>query len=122
MPSAANKASAFRGLLRFKRSRSSMYRAPRFERGGCRRESCWEYQFTGMWLDPNSRVQTQNRQPWGCNSLHAHQPSFEAQQEKGCRAVARSAQAGANVHTGELRPGKPFPGAWPQREQQTPAT
>ena len=24
----------------FQRSRSSMYRAPRFERGGCRRESC----------------------------------------------------------------------------------
>ena len=45
VPSAANKASAFRGLLRFKRSRSSMYRAPRFERGGCRRESRRECQF-----------------------------------------------------------------------------
>jgi hypothetical protein len=29
----------------FQRSRSSMYRAPRFERGGCRRESCRECQF-----------------------------------------------------------------------------
>ena len=73
MPSAANKASAFRGLLRFKRSRSSMYRAPRFERGGCRRESCREYQFTGMWLNPNSRgSRLRIWQPWACNSLHAH--------------------------------------------------
>src|SRR5437016_6678904 len=29
----------------FQRSRSSTYRAPRFERGGCRRESCRECQF-----------------------------------------------------------------------------
>ncbi len=66
MPSAANKASAFRFLLRFKRSRSSMYRAPRFERGGCRRESCREYQFTGMWLNPNSRgSRLRIWQPWG---------------------------------------------------------
>ena len=73
VPSAANKASAFRFLLRFKRSRSSMYRAPRFERGGCRRESCRECQFTGMWLNPNSRgSRLRIWQPWGCNSLHAH--------------------------------------------------
>ena len=73
MPSAANKASAFRFLLRFERSRSSMYRAPRFERGGCRRESCRECQFTGMWLNPNSRgSRLRIWQPWGCNSLHAH--------------------------------------------------
>ncbi len=73
MPSAANKDSAFRFLLRFKRSRSSMYRAPRFERGGCRRESCRECQFTGMWLNPNSRgSRLRIWQPWGCNSLHAH--------------------------------------------------
>src|SRR5436309_2117557 len=38
-----------------KAAAGSMYRAPRFERGGCRRESCREYQFTGMWLNPNSR-------------------------------------------------------------------
>ena len=57
----------------FQRSRSSMYRAPRFERGGCRRESCREYQFTGMWLNPNSRgSRLRIWQPWGCNSLHAH--------------------------------------------------
>ena len=50
-----------------------MYRAPRFERGGCRRESCREYQFTGMWLNPNSRgSRLRIWQPWGCNSLHAH--------------------------------------------------
>ena len=55
------------------RSRSSMYRAPRFERGGCRRESCRECQFTGMWLNPNSRgSRLRIWQPWGCNSLHAH--------------------------------------------------
>ena len=73
MPSAANKASAFRFLLRFKRSRSSMYRAPRFERGGCRRESCRECQFAGMWLNPNSRgSRLRIWQPWGCKSLHAH--------------------------------------------------
>ena len=54
-------------------SRSSMYRAPRFERGGCRRESCRECQFTGMWLNPNSRgSRLRIWQPWGCNSLHAH--------------------------------------------------
>ena len=57
----------------FQRSRSSMYRAPRFERGGCRRESCRECQFTGMWLNPNSRgSRLRIWQPWGCNSLHAH--------------------------------------------------
>jgi hypothetical protein len=50
-----------------------MYRAPRFERGGCRREACREYQFTGMWLNPNSRgSRLRIWQPWGCNSLHAH--------------------------------------------------
>ena len=50
-----------------------MYRAPRFERGGCRRESCPECQFTGMWLNPNSRgSRLRIWQPWGCNSLHAH--------------------------------------------------
>ena len=55
-------------------SRSSMYRAPRFERGGCRRESCRECQFTGMWFNPNSRgSRLRIWQPWGCNSLHAHQ-------------------------------------------------
>ena len=57
----------------FPRSRSAMYRAPRFERGGCRRESCRECQFTGMWLNPNSRgSRLRIWQPWGCNSLHAH--------------------------------------------------
>ena len=57
----------------FQRSRSSMYRAPRFERGCCRRESCREYQFTGMWFNPNSRgSRLRIWQPWGCNSLHAH--------------------------------------------------
>ena len=30
----------------FQRSRSSMYRAPRFERGGCRRNSCQEHHFS----------------------------------------------------------------------------
>ena len=29
----------------YQRSRSSMYRAPRFERGGCRRKSCREHHF-----------------------------------------------------------------------------
>ena len=58
----------------FQRSRSSMYRAPRFERGGCRRDSCRECQSAGMWLNPNSRgSRLRIWQPWGCNSLHAHQ-------------------------------------------------
>ena len=53
------------------------------------------HQLTGMWLNPNSRgSRLRIWQPWGCNSLHAHQPSLEAQQERGCRAEARSAQAG----------------------------
>src|SRR5438128_4719305 len=31
------------------------------------------YQFTGMWLNPNSRgSRLRIWQPWGCNSLHAH--------------------------------------------------
>src|SRR5580765_2474130 len=54
-------------------SRSSIYRAPRFERGGCRRDSCRECQSMGMWLNPNSRgSRLRIWQPWGCNSLHAH--------------------------------------------------
>ena len=74
MPSAAIKLlPSASSSVSFQRSRSSMYRAPRFERGGCRRESCREYQFTGMWLNPNSRgSRLRIWQPWGCNSLHAH--------------------------------------------------
>ena len=50
----------------FQRSCSSMYRAPRFERGGCRRESCRGCQSTGMWLNPNSRwSRLRIWQPWG---------------------------------------------------------
>src|SRR5258708_39585755 len=31
------------------------------------------HQFTGMWLNPNSRgSRLRIWQPWGCNSLHAH--------------------------------------------------
>ena len=31
-------------------------------------------QFSGMWLNPNSRgSRLRIWQPWGCNSLHAHQ-------------------------------------------------
>ena len=52
-----------------------------------------------MWFNPNSRgSRLRIWQPWGCKSLHAHQPSLEAQQEQGCRAGARSAQAGVTVH------------------------
>ena len=48
----------------------------RFERRVCRWESCRMHQFTGMWLNPNSRgSRLRIWQPWGCNSLHAHQPS-----------------------------------------------
>ena len=54
-------------------SRSSIIGAPRLERGGCRCDSCRERQFTGMWLNPNSRgSRLRIWQPWGCNSLHAH--------------------------------------------------
>ena len=46
----------------------------RFERRVCRWESCRMHQFTGMWLNPNSRgSRLRIWQPWGCNSLHAHQ-------------------------------------------------
>ena len=45
----------------------------RFERRVCRWESCRMHQFTGMWLNPNSRgSRLRIWQPWGCNSLHAH--------------------------------------------------
>jgi hypothetical protein len=45
----------------------------RFERRVCRWESCRMRQFTGMWLNPNSRgSRLRIWQPWGCNSLHAH--------------------------------------------------
>ena len=45
----------------------------RFERRACRWESCRMHQFTGMWLNPNSRgSRLRIWQPWGCNSLHAH--------------------------------------------------
>ena len=46
----------------------------RFERRVCRWESCRMHQFTGMWLNPNSRgSRLRIWQPWGCKSLHAHQ-------------------------------------------------
>ena len=52
-----------------------------------------------MWLNPNSRgSRLRIWQPWGCNSLHAHQPSLAAQRERGCRAEARSAEAGSTLH------------------------
>jgi hypothetical protein len=42
------------------------------------------HQFMGMWLNPNSRgSRLRIWQPWGCNSLHAHQPSLEAQARAG---------------------------------------
>ncbi len=64
----------------------------RFERRVCRWESCRMHQFTGMWLNPNSRgSRLRIWQPWGCKSLHAHQPSLAAEQERGCRAEASSA-------------------------------
>ena len=45
----------------------------RFERRVCRWESCRMHQFTGMWLNPNSRgSRLRIWQPWGCKSLHAH--------------------------------------------------
>ena len=47
--------------------------ASTFERRVCRWESCRMHQFTGMWLNPNSRgFRLRIWQPWGCNSLHAH--------------------------------------------------
>jgi hypothetical protein len=39
----------------FQRSRSSMYRAPRFERGGCRRNSCREHHSFFPRRSPTSR-------------------------------------------------------------------
>ncbi len=45
----------------------------RFERRVCRWDSCRMHQFTGMWLNPNSRgSRLRIWQPWGCKSLHAH--------------------------------------------------
>ena len=45
----------------------------RFERRVCRWESCRMHQFTGMWLNPNSRgSRLRIWQPWGCKSLRAH--------------------------------------------------
>src|SRR6266576_53383 len=45
----------------------------RFERRVCRWESCRMHQFTGMWVNPNSRgSRLRIWQPWGCKSLHAH--------------------------------------------------
>jgi hypothetical protein len=56
---------------------------------------------TGMWFNPNSRgSRLRIWQPWGCKSLHAHQPSLAAQRERGCRAEARSAEAGSTLHYG----------------------
>src|SRR6266545_3663514 len=52
----------------------------RFERRVCRWDSCRMHQFTGMWLNPNSRGSSLRIwQPWGCKSLHAHQPSLATQ-------------------------------------------
>lgn len=44
------------------RSRSSMYRAPRFERGGCRRNSCREYHFQTHHISHFSRCSPMQRQ------------------------------------------------------------
>ena len=45
----------------------------RFERRGCRWESCRMHQSAGMWFNPNSRgSRLRIWQPWGCKSLHAH--------------------------------------------------
>ena len=49
---------------------------------------------TGMWFNPNSRgSRLRIWQPWGCKSLHAHQPSLAAQREQGCRVEAKRRRA-----------------------------
>jgi hypothetical protein len=50
--------------------------------------------FMGMWFNPNSRgSRLRIWQPWGCKSLHAHQPSLIAKREQGCRGEAQRRRA-----------------------------